>query len=431
MKKFIEVKEFDTIICKEECSGNYKYLEKEYFDDLENFIKEFTGSEEVSDAFGFMRLGYHKKVGRTITLNNYVGLIQTNRGLQVQVLPKIDFKDGEKDNTMKIFLHMLRSMKDFQYKVFHISDLKIDHMNLYEIFINMYIQETWNLVKHGIKSDYIMQQDNLTYFKGKLLIKEQIKQNITHKERFYDAYDEFEVDRPENRIVKATLLKLQKFSENGNNAKQLRQLLVSFESVAPSINYDKDFEKVVINRTTKDYEMLMKWSKVFLQNKSFSSFSGNTSSRTLLFPMESVFEVYVARELKKVLVSDWKISVQDRGLFLFDKPKKFSLRPDIIITKPDGTQIIVDTKWKRLIDNPNKNYGISQSDMYQMFAYAIKYNTPHVWLLYPITKELRDQYDITYESSGEHGVEVKIRIFFVDVVNIKESLIKLQSFLAR
>ena len=418
MKKFIEVKEFDTIICKEGCSDNYKYLEKECFDDLENFIKEFTGNEEISDASKFMKLGYRRKVGRTISLNNYVGLIQTNRGLQVQILPKIDFKDEERDNTMKIFLRMLRSMKDFPYKIFHVSDLKIDHMNLYEIFM-----------KHGIKSDYIAQQDNLTYFKGKLLIKEHIKHNITHKERFYIAYDEFRVDRPENRIVKATLLKLQKLSENDNNVKQLRQLLVSFESVVPSINYDKDFEKVVINRTTKDYEILMKWSKLFLQNKSFTTFSGNTSSRTLLFPMERVFEVYVARELKKVLISDWKISVQDTSLFLFDKPKKFSLQPDIVITKSDGTRIIADTKWKRLIDNPNKNYGISQSDMYQMFAYAIKYDTPHVWLLYPATKELRDRYDITYESSGEHGMEVKISVFFVDVLNIKESLMKLQSFL--
>lgn len=43
--------------------------------------------------------------------------------------------------------------------------------------------------------------------------------------------------------------------------------------VDASVNYAKDFSQVVINRNTKDYEMLMQWSKVFLMNKSFTTFS--------------------------------------------------------------------------------------------------------------------------------------------------------------
>ena len=34
--------------------------------------------------------------------------------------------------------------------------------------------------------------------------------------------------------------------------------------------------------------------------------------------------------------------------------------------------IVMDTKWKRLTDDPYANYGIAQSDMYQMYAYAKK-----------------------------------------------------------
>ena len=72
-------------------------------------------------------------------------------GAQVQVLPKVSFGDGDDDDntkTKKVFLRMLRSMKDFPSKVFNDASLKVDRMNLYEIFINMYLQEVRQLVKH-------------------------------------------------------------------------------------------------------------------------------------------------------------------------------------------------------------------------------------------------------------------------------------------
>ena len=79
--------------------------------------------------------------------------------------------------------------------------------------------------------------------------------------------------------------------------------------------------------------------------------------------------------------------------------------------------MILDTKWKRLSEK-EKNYGISQSDMYQMYAYSKKYQTPEIWLLYPLTSEMREHEHIEFRS--DDGVRVRVR--FVDVANIKDSL---------
>ena len=114
-------------------------------------------------------------------------------------------------------------------------------MSLYEIFISMYIQEVRQLVKRGIKSAYISDEDNQNFLKGKLLINHHIKKNIVHKQRFYVAYDEFHSNRPENKLIKATLLKLLHVTQSSKNAKDIKQLLVAFEMVEPSINYNKDF----------------------------------------------------------------------------------------------------------------------------------------------------------------------------------------------
>lgn len=431
MARPFEVQEFDAIVGNKAFEHNekYKYMDEAAFADLNKFVREFAGNEENADVLDFMKVAYKRNIGDVITIKNYVGLVQMKNGYQVQILPKI-YLDSDDDNNMRtkeIFLNMLKSMKDFPGKAFNTASLKVDRMNLYELFINMYLQEARKLVKHGLKSAYVVVEDNIKFYKGKLLVNQHIKANLAHKERFYMAHDEFLLDRPENRIVKSTLLKLQGLTGSFENSKEIRQLLLSFELVNPSTNYDADFSKITIDRNTKDYESLIAWSKVFLMNKSFSTFSGDTTSRALLFPMESVYESYVAMKMKKVFgVDGWHVSKQDKGRHLFDEPKRFRIRPDIVIKK-DNRTVIMDTKWKRLIPDLSQNYGISQADMYQMYAYSKKYNTSDTWLLYPLNKEMKDTHDICYVANDEQNIVTRVKVFLVDVAHIEDSLSELKA----
>ena len=424
MNKLLEVKEFDIITGNPNFKNDekYKYLDTVAFENLIDFIHQFNGNEEVADALDFMKISYKRNIGNIVSMKNYVGLIQMKNGYQIQILPKISFtnsEDLENRNTKKIFLNMLRSMKDFPSKVFNNSNIQVERMNLYEIFINMYLQEIRRLIKIGLKSNYIFKEDNLNYYKGKLLTSQHFKINLVHKERFYVAYDEFNPNRVENKLIKATLLKLQKLTTSAENSKKIRQLLVFFEMIDASMNYTADFSKVRINRSNRDYEMIMQWSKVFLLNKSFTTFSGNNNSRALLFPMEKVYESYVAKHLKKILGEDgWNVSSQDRGYYLFTEPRlQFALIPDIVCKRRERT-IIMDTKWKKLVNNERINYGISQSDMYQMYAYSKKYKSSEIWLLYPLNDEMKEHSEISFNS----GDGTTVNIYFVDLENIQSSL---------
>lgn len=225
-------------------------------------------------------------------------------------------------------------------------------------------------------------------------------------------------NRPENRLIKATLLKLQKQTTSAENSKEIRQLLTAFETVEASIHYQKDFSQVKTGRMMKDYKIPLEWAKVFLMNESFTTFSGQNHSRALLFPMEKVFESYVAQNVKKIMgLSGWSVWTQHKGRYLFEEPRCFSLRPDIFLKNGTKT-VVMDTKWKRLIDNERKNYGIAQADMYQMYAYSKKYNASDIWLLYPLTCEMRGHSDIYFRSDDN----ITVHVFFVDVENIEDSL---------
>lgn len=98
-----------------------------------------------------------------------------------------------------------------------------------------------------------------------------------------------------------------------------------------------------------------------------------------------------------------------------------AVNPNGIIKSGERT-VILDTKWKSLVDNQRVNYGISQADMYQMYAYSKKYNTPEIWLLYPMNDEMRNHSPIRFES----GDGTTVNLHFVDVDKIEDSLQKLK-----
>ena len=417
MKKLIELKEFDVITCNQDYIDDeqYVYIDKESFHYLENLILTFNENEEA-DAVDFFTVTTKRHIGKVIRAKNYVGIIQLKNGIQVQILPKIH--GSTSTNTKRIFLKMLKSLKDFPSKTFNEANLHTERMNIFEIFIRLYIQEIQALVKKGIKSAYYDVENNLNVYKGKMLFSQQIRQNVVHKERFYVRYDEFGPNRAENRLIKSTLLKLLKESTNLENIKEIRKLLLNFELVETSINFEKDFLSVKLDRNSKDYKSIMVWSKVFLLNQSFTTFSGASFGKALLFPMDKLFESYIGRNMKKLISKvDWVVSLQDKGYFLFEN--RFSLRPDIVLRNQNEERtVIIDTKWKLLKNTPTNNFGISQADMYQMYAYAKKYNTNEIWLVYPINDELEGTEDIYFKSDDG----VCVRVFFVDCNDVEDCL---------
>lgn len=425
MNKYIEIHEYDSLIRNQKnisVPPGYQTVDSFDFDYLRRFIGEFHATDENNDVLDFLSIGFKRGIGNTITAKNYVGLIQLQNGFKLQILPKIDF--ANESDSKKIFLKMLCSLKDFPCKDFGMANLNIKQISIFEVFITMFVREVQNLVKYGLKSNYITKEDNLNLLKGKLLVNQHIKNNFCHCERFYLAYDEFIQNIPENKLVKTTLLKLLRLTTYEKNNKYIRQLLPFFDNIENSDNYEKDFSKVGINRNNREYEVILQWVRIFLLNHSFSTFSGNSTALSLLFPMEKLFESYIAQQLKKVIGEcgwKWRVTTQECGYYLFVNPKRCAIKPDIVLRYNANSKktIVLDTKWKRL--NPLRpDYGISRADFYQMYAYSKAYKAD-VWLLYPQTedtKKIANSNDLIFNIDENY----RLSVFFVDVARIEESL---------
>lgn len=417
MKPIYQIKEFGSFVCNKDIPG-YTSLPERTFSALEEFV--LTNQNSETDALELMGLSARKGVGKIITAKNYVGIITMKDGTTIEILPKIysEIDDDEQGlRTKKLLIDMLKTLRDTPYKTLQTSNVNIEKMNIFEIFIRMFIDEVFFIVKRGLKCSYESIEENATFFKGKMKFSQQIKYNHSHKERNFVEYDAFTVNRPENRLLKATLLHLYKHSTSSKNRNDIKILLNSFGEIEASVDYKTDFSKYIPDRNMKDYSTALLWSKVFLMGKSFTSFAGSEVAVALLFPMETLFESYIAALLKKELgIKGYLVSAQDRKYHLFDEPdKKFLMKPDIVITnKVNKSIFVMDTKWKVLSDSKH-NYGISQADMYQMYAYQKKYSAINVTLLYPKTENVAGDQNIEFTSDDE----VTVRIKFIDLFNIK------------
>lgn len=385
--------------------------------------KDFSGQSDIEE--------FLKPIKKGVQANNYVGVLQTKSGLTIEILPKIAGRTEEATDTRirQLFLEMLKTVRSINGNTFKLTNLNAKKNNLLEVFISMFLSESDMIIKRGLKSSYVTVQSNEKFLKGKLLMTQHLRKNSINQSYFYNEYNEFMTNSAENQLVKTTLEYLLQNSRDNNNLRIIREQLVYFEFVDLTNSPEQTFQKVSIGRNYKYYAQILDWCRIFLSRKSFTSFKGSSLAFAILFPMEEIFEAYIAHMMKKSL-PDANVSAQDKKYSLFDRTNEtkavYQLRPDLVVRYESDRTTIADTKWKVLDSS-----GPSQTDLYQMYAYYTRYrhkseNVDKVVLIYPYsTSYSENEFRSTQSSSEELGAKIQVR--FVDLLSgdIDEQLVSL------
>ncbi|HPE15647.1 MAG TPA: McrC family protein [Oscillospiraceae bacterium] len=383
MNRTFTVREYD-VLTRDAPTGSERFrrLPAESFDALERLL--LSGRQNGADAADFFSLSGRRSVGKVIGVKNYVGVVALGDGTAIEILPKVFSGDAQASEAQAraVFLEMLQTLREIPRRSFQSSGLRTARVNLFELFLRMFLDEALRLVREGLCASYAVQSRNECFCRGKLSVPLQIQYNLVHEERFFVERDELGVDRPENRLVLSTLLLLAPYAADAGSRRDLHALRYAFRGVSPSQDPAADFARVSPDRAIQSYGRILPWCRLFLSGSCFTAFSGANLAYCLLFPMERLFERFVTEKLGRMLSSArLHTSAQDRTYSLFDDPRRFSLRPDLVVTGPGGVAVL-DAKWKLLCPG-QRNFGISQADMYQMYAYAKKYGAREVLLLYP------------------------------------------------
>ncbi len=175
MKTTYQITEYGSFLTGKQVEG-YVTLPEATFEQLENFI--LSNKTKETDALELMELSAKRGLGKVITAKNYVGVLTMKDGTSIEILPKIYSKTSYHEGQIKqLVVAMLKVLRDSPYKMLQSTTVDIEKMNIFEIFVRMFIDEVFFLVKRGLKSSYETVSANETFFKGKLLFAEQLKHN--------------------------------------------------------------------------------------------------------------------------------------------------------------------------------------------------------------------------------------------------------------
>ncbi len=340
----------------------------------------------------------------TLTARQMVGVIAASGAdgpCSLEILPKVDPDAADEDApTVRLKLvQMLDVALGLQLDLGHdTAAIAREADTLLEILIRHFADRLLAETRRGLPRRYLQHADDLPALRGRLDVTRQFTVNAVRPDRLACRFDELSADTPLMRIMAAAIVCLRKHARHADTQRKLDELRHAFAGVTAVPVRRLPWKEVRIDRTNRRWQSLHDLAKLLLESDYQQTHHDAAASQglTLLFPMNDLFEKYVAALLRRALAgTDFEVVEQGAGRrrnCLTASPHEHAApyRGDVFLTKPDillcsGSEIlaIVDTKWKPLADRDARKCGMAEADLYQMMAYARIYRCSQQMLLYP------------------------------------------------
>ena len=346
------------------------------------------GTGILSDHYTFLRA------------KQFVGVI-AGPGCSLEILPKVDPQaPNETAPTVRArLLRMLDVALDLRIGEGAATTMARQGETLLDILICLFADRLLAETRRGLPRAYQQTEEDLPTLRGRLDVVRQFTTHAVRPDRLACRYDVLSPDIALMQVMKAALImlrKLAKSSESRRRLDELRFVLADITDVPVSV---LPWDRVNIDRTNQRWESLYRLARLFLKREWQATHHDAARDRglTLLFPMNDLFEAYVAA-LATRLVRGTALSVHTQAGRLFCLTDEvagrssFQTKPDLLIKRGGEILMVIDTKWKRLSSRLNdEKQSISQGDVYQMMAYGRLYDCRDLVLLYPHNAALAGQ----------------------------------------
>jgi 5-methylcytosine-specific restriction enzyme subunit McrC len=407
-----------------------KVLIDDSFDGIEEFLDEIWNNREKNSYFNdpldgkiesqrFLQF-IHKT--NEIKSNKYVGVIHYG-GNKINLLPKIFFEPNKEYSTTEVnqiqnhilwWLSYCRKIKFPNYQA-SLDGLKSD---FFEVLIYLFSKYTRELLNNSIYQQYEDVNKEIPHIKGRLNTIEYINQNIS-KGRWHKlncSYDAFVFDNEFNRIIKYVANLLFNITSSQDNKKYLREILFIMDEVSEERATAEQCSNITFNPIFGEFETVRDYCHLFLSNSISFDYKNDLKLFAFLLPMEYVFEDFIFGFIEKEIEAITAKS--QRSDTYLDEAKHFNLKPDLFL-KTEYKSLVADTKYKIIYsDEKDPKKGISQNDLYQMLAYAVRFEVDEIILFYPNTiKDLqKDSTELIIKDTLADEKEITIRAFQLPIL---------------
>ena len=325
-----------------------------------------------------------------LRLDNYVGVLETPCGTRIEILPKHVHGESDVASARRVLIRMLRVALHLPVRYSGPTALQTFDAPVSEWIIQQFLHELDALVRRGLRFDYQPVEEETRFLRGRLQLARQLRQPAGRQHLFQIEHQVFEPDRPENRLIASALAKVAAATRDPENWRRAHELEHQLVELPRSRDIAGDFRRWSSDRLMSHYAAIRSWCELILSDRNPMSAMGHWTGRSLLFPMEKVFEAYVEANLRRSLPPGARLRTQAASHYLCRQGDRrlFQLRPDFLIEHEDSVWV-VDAKWKLLdVADVQNHYGLSQGDFYQLFAYGCRYRRGHgrLALVFPKTQ---------------------------------------------
>lgn len=355
-----------------------------------SFYNEDENREEVQHFIQFL----HKN--KELKSNKFVGVIHYE-GQTINLLPKI-FYDGSETTESEVKIinsHVLWWLSYCRKLRFpnYLSGLNSQQSDFFEILIYLFSKYTKELLNSSVYQKYIEVENELSFVKGRLNFNAYINQNLARgrNHKVNCIYDSFEMDNEFNQCIKNVSKLLLSVTKDVQTKRNLNDILFLLDEVSDVTISSEECKRIQFNPLFTDFETVRDYCVLFLENSISFNYKNDLKLFAFLLPMEYVFEDFIFGFIDKE-IEGVNPKGQAKGTYL-DEAKNFGLKPDLILDL-GFKKIIADTKYKLVYsDDSDPKKGISQSDLYQMLAYAVRFGIQEIKLFYPnsIATELQSK----------------------------------------
>lgn len=324
---------------------------------------------------------------KLLRLDNYVGVLESPCGTVIEVLPKHTTEQTSAAESRALLKRLIKASMQLSVREADFANVERFEMPIREWLITCFLGELEVLLKRGLQFDYQVREEEARFLRGQLDIAKQLRQPPGKAHVFNIRHDLFLPDRPENRLIKSALVAVCLATQDNDNWRLAHEMLSQLLQLPESSDPKADFKAWSTDRLLTHYRPIKPWCEFILNQHVPLSVSGGWRGISMLFPMEKLFENYVAEQLRRAIGNKGTVRTQLSTEYLCEHQGKgvFKLIPDIEVVIGDK-RWIMDTKWKLLdVYNGGATYGLSEQDFYQMFAYGYRYLSQkgQIIIIYP------------------------------------------------
>ena len=312
-----------------------------------------------------------------ISTAGYVG-VQQFENFILNVKPKFDTFE-------RSFGKLMDFTNDVKHKEFEESiEFQEQHNHPIEPVILTFASSVEKLIKNGIYKSYVQNQDDLSFLRGKLVMKQQILNDVRFNMKFNCEFDEFTSNNLENQIIRYALEQCMFITKFPSTKKIIRKLIHQLDSqieLKRNMGTD-DFRKIAYTRLNTRYKHPHDLAKLIIQNVGFKNFNNQKTKSVTPFFIE-MWRVW-ERFLEK-LFSDYyddSIIIKKNGFDAWKIGEKYHpISPDIEIYKNHKLVAVADAKYMHELK-------IGGKELYQIAFYIkhLKFSTGYAILPYENTQ---------------------------------------------